>query len=84
MLSSDFHVKPKKFRLFFIVLLALLLGVIWGGTYYAMRLVRQNLESSMRSSMMGRSPEMASCQRADCSASPCNMVFDEARKRESA
>jgi len=28
MLSSDFHVKPKKFRLFFIVLLALLLGVI--------------------------------------------------------
>lgn len=51
MLSSDFHVKPKKFRLFFIALLALLLAVIWGGTFYAMRLVRQNLESSMRSSI---------------------------------
>ena len=38
MLSSDFHVKPKKFRLFFVVLLVLLLGVIWGGTFYAVRL----------------------------------------------
>ena len=51
MLSSDFHVKPKKFRLFFVVLLVLLLGVIWGGTFYAVRLVRENLESSMRTSI---------------------------------
>lgn len=51
MLAADFHVKPKKFRLFFVALLALLLGVIWGGTYYAVRLVRQNLEASLRNSI---------------------------------